>query len=141
MKTELSRAQRYDLNFALIIIDIDNFKDINDTFGHPAGDEILKKVSLHIKNALRESDIVSRYGGDEFVALLPETTKEDTKIVGERIRQSIVEKKLGGNIPIHISVGIAAYPDDGVFSQDIINKADGALYKAKQEGRNRVCVA
>lgn len=141
MQIELSRAQRYDLNFSLVMIDIDNFKDINDTFGHLIGDELLKKMALHLKKTVRESDIVSRYGGDEFVVLLPETTKKGTLIVGERIKNSLIEKKIGGDIPVRASFGIAAYPDDGVYSQDIINKADSALYRAKEEGRNKVCVA
>ncbi len=141
IQVELSRAQRYDLNFSLIIIDVDNFKQINDTYGHLAGDELLVKLSIHLKKVIRESDTVARYGGDEFVMLLPETPKEGAVIVGERIRKSLVEEKIGGNIPVYVSVGVAAYPDDGVYSQDIIKKADVALYKAKEDGRNRTYAA
>lgn len=141
MQIELSRAQRYDLNFSLIMIDVDNFKDINDTYGHLIGDELLIKVSLHLKKTVRESDAVARYGGDEFVILLPETAKKDAMVVGERIRVDLIERKIGGNIGVHVSAGVSAYPDDGVYSQDIIKKADDALYRAKQEGRNRTYAA
>ncbi|MFH1415014.1 MAG: diguanylate cyclase [Elusimicrobiota bacterium] len=141
MQVELSRAQRYDLSFSLIMMDVDNFKDINDTYGHPVGDEILIKVGKHLKKVLRESDMIARYGGDEFVVLLPETPKEGATIVGERIRSGLIDNKIGGDIVVCASIGISAYPDDGVYSQDIISKADNALYKAKQDGRNRTYAA
>ncbi|MGM0442248.1 MAG: diguanylate cyclase [Elusimicrobiota bacterium] len=141
LATELSRAQRYDLNFGLIIFDLDNFKNINDTHGHVKGDEILKRVAYHIEKVLRKSDTIARYGGDEFVALLPETRKKDTIKVGERIRQSLERANEESEVAIHISVGVAAYPDDGVYREDLVKKADGALYKAKESGRNKTCAA
>jgi diguanylate cyclase (GGDEF)-like protein len=141
MQTELRRAQRYDLNFSVIMVDIDNFKTINDTYGHLAGDELLKKIAVHLKQVTRDTDTVARYGGDEFVILLPETVKNDSLIVAERIRSQLQESKIAGNIQVEVSIGIAAYPDDGVYSKDIVSKADSALYKAKEEGRNRVIMA
>jgi diguanylate cyclase (GGDEF)-like protein len=138
---ELSRAQRYDLNFSIVIVDVDNFKDINDTYGHIAGDEILRRLAAYIKKTTRESDIVARYGGDEFVMLLPETPKDGAAALCNRIRAALAQNIIGGNIPVKISMGISAYPDDGVYNQDIVEKADSALYRAKEEGRDRICTA
>ncbi|MEA3506854.1 MAG: diguanylate cyclase [Elusimicrobiota bacterium] len=141
MALELSRAQRYDLNFSLILIDLDKFKDINDAYGHISGDRILKRISGQIEKRLRETDTVARYGGDEFVVLLPETGKKDAVSVADRIRESIDKANEGQEIKINVSLGVASYPDDGVYAKDLVQKADGALYKAKDEGRNRTCAA
>jgi diguanylate cyclase (GGDEF)-like protein len=141
IELELSRAQRYDLNFSIILIDLDKFKDINDTYGHINGDRILKRISEQIKNTLRETDTVARYGGDEFVVLLPEAEKKATVLVGNRIRENIDKANKGQEIKINVSIGVASYPDDGVYAKDLVQKADGALYKAKEKGRNRTCVA
>ena len=141
LEVELSRAQRYDLHFSIIIVDLDNFKDVNDTYGHLKGDEVLRKVALFIKKIVRESDIVARYGGDEFVVLLPETTKEGALIVGERIRKGIHSKKIADEFTIYASVGLATYPNDGVYGRDLVKCADNALYKAKADGRNKTCAA
>ncbi len=141
LEIELSRAQRYDLNFGLIIFDLDNFKQINDTYGHLQGDAILKRVAVHIEKILRESDTIARYGGDEFVALLPETEKKDTIKVGERVRKILEKDNKEKEIEVHISLGVSAYPDDGVYRDDLVKKADKALYRAKESGKNRTCVA
>jgi len=141
LETELSRAQRYDLNFSLMIVDLDNFKDINDTYGHLIGDEVLRKVSFFIKKTVRETDSVARYGGDEFVILLPETPKKGAMIVGERIRKGISEIKVSGSVSVNVSLGLAGYPDDAVYSEDLVKKADKALYRAKEGGRNKICAA
>ncbi len=141
IELELSRAQRYDLNFSIILIDLDKFKKINDTYGHISGDRILKRISKQISNTLRKTDTVARYGGDEFVVLLPETGKENAVSVANRIRGNIDKANEREEIKINVSIGMASYPDNGVYSKDLVQKADSALYKAKEESRNRTCAA
>ncbi len=142
LETELSRAQRYDRALSLIIIDLDNFKEINDTYGHLRGDKILKNVSRYLKKAVRRADTVCRYGGDEFCVILPETPKEGAMALGERIRKGMSrEGSAPGEVSVKVSLGVSSYPDDGVDLKGIIGKADGALYRAKEEGRDRICAA
>ncbi len=142
MDKELLRAQRYDLNFSIIIIDLDNFKKINDTYGHPEGDKVLKAVSKFIKKMVRKTDIVARYGGDEFSVILPATPKRGAVILGERIRKRVIKNKaLSSRFKISLSVGVSSYPEDGVHGEEILKKADKALYRAKESGRNKTCAA
>lgn len=133
---EFTRLKRYTTDLSLLMIDIDNFKDYNDTHGHPAGDEILKKAAEVFKNSLREADIVCRYGGEEFLAMLLQTDKKGAGLVAERLR---MQSSL--YLPLTISIGVATYPGDGQNIDSLIEKADAALYKAKQTGKNKVCVA
>ena len=133
---EFGRLKRYASNLSLLMIDIDNFKVYNDTKGHPAGDELLKKVSDVFKSSLRETDIVCRYGGEEFVAMLTQTDKNGAQLVAERLRT-----QANLYLPTTLSIGVAAYPSDAQDISALIEKADVALYKAKQTGKNKVCLA
>jgi diguanylate cyclase (GGDEF)-like protein len=138
---EISRHSRYGGVFSLAILDLDSFKVFNDTFGHPAGDKLLRQVSNVIKGSIRNADRAFRYGGDEFAVLLPQTTIEAGLQVTERVRKSIAEEVNSGDIPVTISIGLASWPDDGIGHTDIIAAADVTLYRAKRSGGNQSCQA
>ncbi|PKM99517.1 MAG: hypothetical protein CVU78_05910 [Elusimicrobia bacterium HGW-Elusimicrobia-2] len=140
MEKELYRAQQYDMNFSLMILDIDDFKKFNDNHGHLAGDRHLKSMAKIMRFILRETDFIARYGGEEFAVILPEASIEGARIAAERIRKAVENQNFGEGLRSTVSIGIAAYPDHGVKKNDIIDKADKALYKAKGTGKNRVCV-
>lgn len=138
---ELERAKRLDSLFSFLMLDLDYFKNCNDRYGHLVGDEILRQTAEIIKKNVREIDPVGRYGGEEFVVLLPGAGLEDASLVAERIRKAIEEKifiAYDEKIDITISIGISCYPDDGKTVEELLDKADLALYRAKQEGRNKV---
>ena len=140
---EISRARRYDTEFSILFLDLDDFKQVNDTMGHLAGDYVLKKVANLIINEKREEDVVARYGGEELVIILPETNKVNTIIKAERIRKKIQEMPLvfdGKKIKISVSGGIATFPQDAMEANKLIQCADQALYRAKGEGKNRICL-
>jgi diguanylate cyclase (GGDEF)-like protein len=139
---ETMRSVRKGSHVSLIIMDIDHFKKVNDLYGHQNGDTVLVNVAGLIKQHLRTYDVAARYGGEEFVAILPETTLEETLIVAERIRTAVQKltflNKLQ-NLRLTISMGVAAFPMPGLQTvDDIIRIADEALYRAKADGRNRV---
>lgn len=140
---EYHKAERYKGLFSIIMIDIDHFKYFNDTYGHILGDEILKKIAPILKSNVRQSDIVSRYGGEEFTILLPGTDKEGATQTAEKLR-TVVEKELvmkagvDNMEKVTITAGIASYPEDGKTVEDIIAVADRFLYKGKESGRNKV---
>jgi diguanylate cyclase (GGDEF)-like protein len=141
---EVARSRRNNQPFAVMMIDTDNFKKYNDTFGHQAGDNLLKKLGIIFKQSLRSVDCASRYGGDEFIILLPEIGKEGACEVAERIRGLVyTETPYGdaGRSTVSVSIGIAAFPENGHIPEAIIAGADGALYHAKRKGRNRVVFA
>lgn len=128
--------------FQLIMFDIDHFKKINDTYGHPCGDYVLKELTRVFTNEVRSMDVCTRIGGEEFAILLPNTNAEEGAIIAHRIRKSIEELQLVYNntiIPVTISIGVATYC--GGALNDLIDKADTALYKAKNNGRNQVIIA
>ena len=142
VKEETERARRYGRPLSLIMIDIDNFKAINDSFGHPLGDIVLQKVAHVLKSGVREPDFVARIGGEEFVMLLPETDLKGAAEVAHRVRLEVekcVVETPKGVIHVTVSVGISSdcCRDDSDFAQ-IIGNADKALYVAKQNGKNRV---
>lgn len=143
IEEEIKRASRQNNRFSVFILDVDYFKHYNDTFGHIQGDFLLKELVAVMTERLRSTDIVSRFGGDEFVVLLIDTEKYAALEIGNQIRENIENNpkfKLtdGNEKKITISVGVAQYPDDGVTSIDLIRKADQALYVAKARGRNQV---
>ena len=140
---EFSRAQRYQKTLSLMMIDLDHFKVVNDTHGHPAGDKVLQKVAEAMGAQLRASDSLYRYGGEEFVILLPETDIRGALVAAESIRRKVADitVRLDGNqtITVTISVGVACFPQDTDNRDELLKKADQAVYAAKNSGRNRVC--
>jgi len=123
-------------NFSLLMIDLDFFKNYNDTYGHLAGDELLRKISQLFQDAVHEKDTIFRYGGEEFVIFLDRADKKDASVVAERIHTLV-----NLYIPVTVSIGISTYPGDGEAPDELIAKADEALYKAKETGRNKTCLA
>ena len=143
-REELSRSEEWGLNLSIIMVDLDRFKDINDSFGHLAGDVVLREVADILKKNVREIDLVARFGGEEFCILLPETDSAGAYAVAERIRKAVndyIIKAYDESIKITISMGISSFPRDSRVMEDLIESADRALYRAKREGRNRACVA
>jgi diguanylate cyclase (GGDEF)-like protein len=141
LEEEIGRASRFDHTLSLIMLDIDDFKDFNDTFGHPRGDRVLQHVSQIIRENLREMDVAARYGGEEFVVVLPETDTEGAQAVAERIREGVSAFPFLGAEdlpPVHktISVGVATYPRHAVTQGVLIEGADGAMYRAKRDGKD-----
>jgi diguanylate cyclase (GGDEF)-like protein/PAS domain S-box-containing protein len=134
---EWSRAVRYSTPLSLVLMDVDKFKSYNDTFGHPAGDEVLKKVAGTMMAAVRTTDFFARYGGEEFVLLLPNTDADGALILAERLRQKI-EGAAWKERPVTASMGVASITPDIKTSDDLTQAADNALYNAKESGRNRV---
>lgn len=142
---ELARSLRYGHQVSLLMMDIDYFKRVNDTFGHLAGDQVLRRLPELIRGQLRVNDIPCRYGGEEFGVILPETGSDQGLEVAERIRSVVAREPIelpdGGSLRITVSVGIATFPGGARDEQQLVSAADLALYQAKRTGRNRVCVA
>lgn len=144
---EIRRAERYQHPFSLIILDVDTFKQINDTLGHQAGDLVLQEVASKLRELVRNIDHVARIGGDEFAILFPETNQAQARELAERVRSyfatHLVESVQSPVVPIRItiSLGLATYPDDATLADDLFAMTDQALYRAKHEGRNRLCLA
>ncbi len=139
---QLAMASRYEQPLAVLMLDIDLFKTINDRFGHDAGDRVLRSFSVNLSQTIRASDVVARWGGEEFVVILPSTIGHAAKALAEKIRKSIEALSFQEQVPgldgITVSIGTAAYPDDGTTEELLLKSADLALYRAKQRGRNRV---
>ena len=136
----LTRAERHNFTVALLLTDIDHFKKINDTYGHPTGDEVLRRVAALLGGSARKIDITARYGGEEFALVLEATEREGALQLAERIRQEIGEQVFEsskGPFSATMSLGIALYPHDGRAKSELIKNADAALYAAKHGGRNR----
>jgi diguanylate cyclase (GGDEF)-like protein len=142
LRNQIEVSRRYGQPFSLIIIDIDYFKKFNDTYGHQAGDAVLKQVAQTLKKNSRTTDIVCRYGGEEMGIILPNTNSQDALYNANRIRQAIEERPFQLNATetgkVTISVGVATFPQDAENAQDLIEKADKGLYYAKEHGRNQV---
>jgi diguanylate cyclase (GGDEF)-like protein len=142
LDAEIARTNRYGGSFSLILLDIDDFKHLNDTYGHQAGDDVLCELANIFKSVSRETDVVVRYGGEEFVIILPSTSESDTVILAERIRSTVetICFLMGhtGGVKITVSGGIASYPQNAADARSLLNAADNALYAAKASGKNKV---
>jgi len=140
---EITTVERYPQPFTLMMIDVDGLKKVNDRYGHAAGTHLLKTVAVSISDCVRTSDVLARYGGDEFVILMPHSRSEAARIAAERIRAAIHKSSFdvnGQHIAASASIGIASYPESVPTAGDVLEKADVALYKSKQLGRDRVTV-
>jgi diguanylate cyclase (GGDEF)-like protein len=136
----LAQAKRYGRTCSLILTDIDHFKSVNDTYGHPTGDQVLKQVARILKEKARDTDVVARYGGEEFAILMPETDAKGALVIAERIREAVKAETFQtelGPLKISLSLGIATSPDHGVEKQPLVDLADQCLYFAKRNGRNQ----
>ena len=142
MIEETRRAVRYHRSLSALIIDVDQFKLFNDDYGHPSGDALLKALSEGLRAGIRSVDHVGRFGGEEFLILLPETGRVDATMLAERIRRSVETTvaiyRDGIRLTCTISIGVASIPEDALGAGALIEAADVALYKAKNMGRNRV---
>jgi len=137
LTSEIGRHSRYGGVFSMIILDLDSFKAFNDSYGHLAGDKLLKQIAGIIKEAIRSADQAFRYGGDEFAILLPQTAIDAASQVAERVREQLVARVKSRDIPITASLGLATWPADGIAAVEIIAAADSALYQAKHRGGNQ----
>jgi diguanylate cyclase (GGDEF)-like protein len=138
LREELQRTDRNSRPTGLILFDLDNFKTINDRFGHAIGDHVLSEVSRVLEVNARSSDIVCRYGGEELAVILPETSADEAAMVAERLRQAVERRNDRPGPAVTISAGVAAYPDSADSSDTLITVADAALYAAKRAGKNRI---
>jgi two-component system cell cycle response regulator len=139
---EFARAVRATSPLGVLMFDIDHFKEVNDTYGHLVGDRVLKSICGTIRSSLREGDVLFRYGGEEFVAVMPAASSEDIRNMGERLRRAVEESSVSDGdttVRVTVSIGGAAYPSQNVANEEaLVGLADEALYRAKDSGRNRV---
>jgi diguanylate cyclase (GGDEF)-like protein len=141
VSNEVQRVGRYQESFSILMVDVDHLKDVNERHGHPAGDAVLRELAQILKDTLRTVDSVGRYGGEEFIAVLPHTSYDEARLTAERLRQKVAARAFRGGlpVPVTVSVGVATYPSAQVDSANtLIREADLALYRAKAGGRNRV---
>ena len=142
---EVERSQRSGLPLSLLMLDVDHFKQFNDSFGHPAGDEVLRQFARVLTDARRANDVVARYGGEEFAVILVDTAKFTAAKVAERLRERVEAHDFSDAAPragkLGVSIGVAMFPDDGTDAEALVRAADTALYVAKRAGRNRVVLA
>lgn len=138
---EVDRAQRYGRPFSVLMMDVDHFKAVNDRYGHPGSDLVLKQVAQRLARQLRQVDVAARYGGEEFMVILPETPGESAALVADRIRRAIAAETVampsGDEVSVTVSIGVASFPDDADTRDGLISAADRALYAAKHTGRNQ----
>jgi diguanylate cyclase (GGDEF)-like protein len=138
LRQELLRSKRHGLRAALLLLDLDNFKAVNDERGHVEGDRVLMKAAAVVREGVREIDVAARYGGEEFAVLLPDTSRLGAFVVAERIRRRIEDRFARGRSVVTVSGGIAVFPDDAGTPADLIVQADAGLYGAKAAGKNRI---
>jgi diguanylate cyclase (GGDEF)-like protein len=144
LQGRLREAQRYNRPLSLLLLDVDHFKKVNDTYGHPAGDAVLRGIAALAQKQARETDIVARYGGEEMALILPETDGHGAHAIAERIRKAVAaasHPSERGAIQVTLSIGVATWPGQGDSAEAVLDAADKALYRAKQAGRNRVTAA
>ncbi len=142
-REEFRRAQRYDDALSLILLDLDHFKGINDRHGHPVGDAVLRAVAAVLQRSVRETDIVARYGGDEFAVLLPRTHLTGALTVAERVWRELSSLHPGSDLTLRVtaSLGVSGFPHRSVLTaEQLVLTADQALFQAKREGRNKICL-
>ena len=144
LQNELEKSRGNVNPLSLVALDIDNFKIYNDTLGHQAGDQILKELAAVLRNHSRKMDFVCRYGGEEFMVILPQTDKNEAFLIAERLRLDIekhhfAQEEILPNKKLTVSIGIASYPEDGSLPAEIVSLADKALYEAKAKGKNNTC--
>lgn len=137
LESEVARGERYQQHFSVLLLDLDYFKTINDQWGHAIGDQVLKEVSRLFSNLLRDTDSIARWGGEEFLVLAPNTTALQAEQLAQRLRQTLNQSKIAGHLTLTMSIGIAQHnPSEPL--QTLLQNADTALYRAKDNGRNRV---
>jgi diguanylate cyclase (GGDEF)-like protein len=142
---EVEKARREEGRVSLVMVDVDNFKNYNDTLGHMKGDVALKTIAAALSDKSRKFDIVARYGGEEFAIVMPGTLKENARLFAERLRNEVEkifadEKDIQPNKRLTISCGVASFPEDAGTKEELVMRADIALYEAKLSGKNRTCV-
>ena len=144
LEKEVGRAIRYNRPLSLLMIDIDRFKRVNDEFGHQAGDKVLIELAKVFELAIRRADTAGRYGGEEFLVILPELDHEQALLLAERIRLAVEMRAVrveGKMINVTISIGVASFPEHGVEAENLVHASDDAMYKAKENGRNQIASA
>ncbi len=138
VETELQRSMRYNIEFSLMYLDIDDFKAVNDNHGHRVGDSVLKEFASMLKGIIRKEDVAARYGGEEFVILMPQTGTNNAKILADRLLREARNHRFSHNLRITFSGGISSFPKHGVSFEALIERADRGLYMAKMRGKNQV---
>ena len=141
LEREINRAKRHEKELSILFLDLDDFKEVNDSFGHQTGDEVLKQVAKIVLNEKRSEDFAARYGGEEIVVIMPETGKVDSLVLGERIRQRVEEMRIdfnGNTVRLTISGGLASFPGNATDAKSLLKCADNALYRAKGSGKNGI---
>ncbi|GAB4246051.1 MAG: hypothetical protein Kow00129_06230 [Thermoleophilia bacterium] len=139
LEAEVSRSRRHERCFSLLFLDVDDFKDYNDKYGHPAGDEVMRWLSRVLKNSIRRSDVAARYGGEEFVVIMPETDRLEAAEAAEKLR-SLIDRRQPDSWPrrVTVTIGVAEFPTDGEDATILLDTADRRLYAGKREGKNQV---
>jgi len=142
---EIKRCLRYNKTLSLLFTDVDNFKDVNDTYGHLVGSAVLCELGQLFNKMVRDTDVIVRYGGDEFVIILPDTSLEGARVIAERLRERVEKFRFKGGrnlqIQLTVSIGIASCPDHSITAEELLQKADAAMYAAKDDSKNNIKVA
>ena len=141
LDSEISRSKRYHERFSVVLFDVDNFKAFNDRYGHQTGDEVLVEIAAHMRTISRASDVLSRYGGEEFIMLLPHTSKDEAVTLASRLMQAIGSRQFLGSqaMQVTISGGVSTYPEDAEEAKALLYASDMAMYEAKEKGKKQIC--